>query len=122
MPKLPLISFSVWIDFKTLPSSLISSSPRIVCVTRETMEQQPERREGRSFPERKGQKRKLEEGAAAASEDREISSTDGGGDAILNEIAAQVSVLNSAFSWQESDRAAAKRATQVLSELAKNGE
>lgn len=87
------------------------------------MEQQPERREGRSFPERKGQKRKLEEGAAAAAsaEDREISTTDGG-DAILNEIAAQVSVLNSAFSWQESDRAAAKRATQVLSELAKNGE
>ena len=84
-------------------------------------QQQPERREGRSFPERKGQKRKLEEGAAASSEDREIS-TDGGGDAILNEIAAQVSVLNSAFSWQESDRAAAKRATQVLSELAKNGE
>ena len=87
-------------------------------------QQQPERREGRSFPERKGQKRKLEEGAAAAAEDREISAsttTDGGGDAILNEIAAQVSVLNSAFSWQESDRAAAKRATQVLAELAKNG-
>nr|VDD33226.1 unnamed protein product [Brassica oleracea] len=88
-------------------------------------QQQPERREGRSFPERKGQKRKLEEGAAAAAEDREISAsttTDGGGDAILNEIAAQVSVLNSAFSWQESDRAAAKRATQVLAELAKNAE
>ncbi|KAG5376580.1 hypothetical protein IGI04_041176 [Brassica rapa subsp. trilocularis] len=88
-------------------------------------QQQPERREGRSFPERKGQKRKLEEGAAAAAEDREISTsttTDGGGDAILNEIAAQVSVLNSAFSWQESDRAAAKRATQVLAELAKNAE
>jgi predicted ribosome-associated RNA-binding protein Tma20 len=84
------------------------------------MDQQPERREGRSFPERKGQKRKLEEGAAAV-EDREISavSTDGG-QALLSEVAAQVSVLNSAFSWQESDRAAAKRATQVLAELAKN--
>lgn len=87
------------------------------------MEQQPERREGRSFPERKGQKRKLEEGAAA-SEDREISAvtTTDGGHALLSEVAAQVSVLNSAFSWQESDRAAAKRATQVLAELAKNGE
>lgn len=87
-----------------------------------TMEQQPERRDGRSFPERKGQKRKLEEGAAAV-EDREISavSTDGG-QALLSDVAAQVSVLNSAFSWRESDRAAAKRATQVLAELAKNGE
>ncbi|KAL1203301.1 ARM REPEAT PROTEIN INTERACTING WITH ABF2 [Cardamine amara subsp. amara] len=86
------------------------------------MEQQPERRDGRSFPERKGQKRKLEEGAAAV-EDREIStvSTDGG-HALLSDVAAQVSVLNSAFSWRESDRAAAKRATQVLAELAKNAE
>lgn len=37
-------------------------------------------------------------------------------------MAAQVKVLESAFSWVETDRAAAKRATHVLAELAKNEE
>ncbi|KAG5403420.1 hypothetical protein IGI04_009539 [Brassica rapa subsp. trilocularis] len=85
------------------------------------MEQQ---RGSRSFPERKGQKRKLEEGPPA--EDPQISpstTTDAAPHAaLLSEVAAQVSVLNSAFSWKESDRAAAKRAAQVLAELAKNAE
>lgn len=41
---------------------------------------------------------------------------------LLADVTAQVHVLNNAFSWSESDRAAAKRATHVLSELAKNEE
>lgn len=77
------------------------------------MEQQ---RESRSFPERKGQKRKLEEGPPAAAEDPQISPSTTTDAALLSEVAAQVSVLNSAFSWKESDRAAAKRAAQVLGE------
>ncbi|CAL9219793.1 unnamed protein product [Arabidopsis halleri] len=80
------------------------------------MEQQPEKLDDRSFPERKGQKRKLEEG-----DEREISAvaTDGG-EALLRVVATQVSVLSSTFSWKEADRTAAKRAIQILAELAKN--
>ncbi|KAK3417606.1 hypothetical protein EUGRSUZ_H03553 [Eucalyptus grandis] len=78
--------------------------------------------------EKKGQKRKLEDEAAAA--DSEISASAGGGggggdggrQSLLSEVAAQVKVLESAFSWVETDRAAAKRATHVLAELAKNEE
>ncbi|XLR30991.1 hypothetical protein S83_058891, partial [Arachis hypogaea] len=43
-------------------------------------------------------------------------------DAILADIQEQVSILNSTFSRKESDRAAAKRATHALSDLAKNEE
>ncbi|XLU41854.1 hypothetical protein S245_036668, partial [Arachis hypogaea] len=43
-------------------------------------------------------------------------------DAILADIQEQVSILNSTFSWKESDRAAAKCATHVLVDLAKNEE
>ncbi|KAL1343642.1 hypothetical protein AAHE18_09G242100 [Arachis hypogaea] len=42
-------------------------------------------------------------------------------DAILPKVQEQVSILNSTFSWKESDRAAAKRATHALTDLAKNG-
>ncbi|CAN8244111.1 unnamed protein product [Cochlearia groenlandica] len=94
------------------------------------MEQQPEKREGRCFPERKGQKRKLEEGAPPPAEAAAVSAVENrdeisavvtdGSRAILSQVSAQVSVLNSSFSWIESDRAAAKRATQILAELAKN--
>lgn len=71
------------------------------------------------LPERKGQKRKLEE---EIQEDREISLPAGDARrALLAEVTAQVKVLESAFSWREPDRAAAKRATHVLAELAKNG-
>ncbi|XP_022738667.1 ARM REPEAT PROTEIN INTERACTING WITH ABF2-like isoform X2 [Durio zibethinus] len=78
------------------------------------------RREDRGLPERKGQKRKLEE---EIQEDREISlpSSDARC-ALLAEVTAQVNVLDSAFSWREPDRAAAKRAAHVLAELAKNEE
>ncbi|XP_038701545.1 ARM REPEAT PROTEIN INTERACTING WITH ABF2-like isoform X1 [Tripterygium wilfordii] len=70
--------------------------------------------------ERKGQKRKLEE---EIDEEREISMASGDArQALLSEVVAQVNILNSAFSWNEADRAAAKRATHVLAELAKNEE
>lgn len=41
---------------------------------------------------------------------------------LQRDVVSQVRVLNSVFSWVESDRGAAKRATHVLSELAKNEE
>ena len=75
--------------------------------------------EDRGLPERKGQKRKLEE---EIQEDRETSLPTGEAcRALLAEVTAQVNVLDSTFSWRESDRAATKRATHVLAELAKNG-
>ena len=86
------------------------------------MEQQE--RQNHGLPERKGQKRKLEE--EIEEEQREILDAEGSPladarQALLSEVAAQVRVLSSAFSWHEADRAAAKRATHVLAELAKNG-
>lgn len=73
------------------------------------------------LPEKKGQKRKLEEEESgegnAVADDKEISLPS----VLLSEVKAQVAVLDAAFSWYEADRAAAKRATHVLSELAKNG-
>ncbi|PSR92708.1 ARM REPEAT PROTEIN INTERACTING WITH like [Actinidia chinensis var. chinensis] len=73
-----------------------------------------------NLPERKGQKRKLEE---ELDEDREISLPPSSSDqALLCEVCAQVNILTTAFSWNEPDRASAKRATHVLAELAKNEE
>ncbi|KAB5537803.1 hypothetical protein DKX38_015336 [Salix brachista] len=80
------------------------------------------------LPERKGQKRKLEE--EIEEEQREISAVEEAAAApygearkvILNEVYAQVNILNSNFSWNEAHRATAKRATHVLAELAKNEE
>ncbi|KAJ6721570.1 ARM REPEAT PROTEIN INTERACTING WITH ABF2 [Salix viminalis] len=80
------------------------------------------------LPERKGQKRKLEE--EIEEEQREISAVEEAAAApygearkvILNEVYAQVDILNSTFSWNEAHRATAKRATHVLAELAKNEE
>lgn len=73
-----------------------------------------------SLPERKGHKRKLEE---EFEEEREISVPTGDAkQALLTEVSDQVEILNSTFSWKEADRAAAKRATHVLAELAKNEE
>ncbi|PON80129.1 Voltage dependent potassium channel [Parasponia andersonii] len=69
---------------------------------------------------RQGQKRKLED--EIEEDDREISVPSGDArQALLSEVSAQVNILNSAFSWNEPDRAASKRATHVLAELAKNG-
>ncbi|KAL9410557.1 hypothetical protein AB3S75_044347 [Citrus x aurantiifolia] len=93
----------------------------------------PQRRQGPSVPERKGQKRKLDEETVIGDQQqqmqqREISSSSAGTSssdarqALLSEVSAQVNVLNTTFSWLEADRAAAKRATHVLAELAKNEE
>ncbi|KAA0049377.1 ARM REPEAT PROTEIN INTERACTING WITH ABF2 [Cucumis melo var. makuwa] len=79
-----------------------------------------QKRLDQNLPERKGHKRKLEE---EFEEEREISVPTGDAkQAILTEVSDQVEILNSTFSWKEADRAAAKRATHVLAELAKNEE
>ncbi|CAK9318621.1 unnamed protein product [Citrullus colocynthis] len=79
-----------------------------------------QKRLDQSLPERKGHKRKLEE---EFEEEREISVPTGDAkQALLTEVSDQVEILNSTFSWKEADRAAAKRATHVLAELAKNEE
>ncbi|KAH1096295.1 hypothetical protein J1N35_013216 [Gossypium stocksii] len=80
-----------------------------------------QRCEEQGLQERKGQKRKLEE---EIQEDRDATPLPTGDArrALLAEVTAQVKVLDSAFSWHEPDRAAAKRATHVLAELAKNEE
>ncbi|KAI3864007.1 hypothetical protein MKW98_031599 [Papaver atlanticum] len=88
--------------------------------------------------ERKGLKRKLEAAATGDKEEehkvREISSspsplhcsdsstTQINHQNLTIEVATQVDILNSTFSWNESHRASAKRATHVLAELAKNEE
>lgn len=78
-----------------------------------------QRRQEEGLPERKGQKRKLEE---EIEEERQISVPSGDArQVLLAEVGVQVNILNSTFSWKEADRAAAKRATHVLAELAKNG-
>ncbi|XP_010255973.1 PREDICTED: ARM REPEAT PROTEIN INTERACTING WITH ABF2-like isoform X2 [Nelumbo nucifera] len=84
------------------------------------MEQQKHQEQQQKLPERKGQKRKLEE---EIEEEREISliSPDAH-QALAAEVSAQVNILNTTFSWKEADRAAAKRATHILAELAKNEE
>ncbi|KAJ1432835.1 putative ARM REPEAT PROTEIN INTERACTING WITH ABF2-like isoform [Sesbania bispinosa] len=41
--------------------------------------------------------------------------------ALLADISEQVSVLKSTFTWNEADRAATKRATHALVNLAKKG-
>ncbi|PQQ21652.1 ARM REPEAT PROTEIN INTERACTING WITH ABF2 [Prunus yedoensis var. nudiflora] len=79
-----------------------------------------QRRQDQNHPERKGQKRKLEE---EIGDEREISVKSGEArKALLSEVSEQVKVLNSTFSWSEADRASAKRSTHVLAELAKNEE
>ncbi|KAJ6911023.1 hypothetical protein NC652_021613 [Populus alba x Populus x berolinensis] len=81
------------------------------------------------LPERKGQKRKLEEEikegkrVISAAEEEEAAAPYGEARrVILNEVYTQVNILNSTFSWHETHRGAAKRATHILAELAKNEE
>ncbi|KAJ1423782.1 SKP1/BTB/POZ domain superfamily [Sesbania bispinosa] len=81
-----------------------------------------QRRQDQSLSERKGQKRKLDE---ELQEERQISVAPPTADeraALLADISEQVSVLESTFTWNEADRAAAKRATHALADLAKNEE
>ncbi|URE24175.1 BTB/POZ domain [Musa troglodytarum] len=95
-------------------------------------------------PRRKGQKRKLEEDVTAAvssaasvpaAEEGDEGEAEDGGEAggdeicchrsqmtLAREVRTQVEVLERSFSWRLIDRAAAKRATHILAELAKNEE
>ena len=79
-----------------------------------------QRRPDQCLPVRKGLKRKLEE---EFDDDPQISAPPTGDarDALLSDVKEQVSLLDSNFSWNEHDRAAAKRATHALADLAKNG-
>ncbi|RWR76770.1 arm repeat protein interacting with ABF2 isoform X2 [Cinnamomum micranthum f. kanehirae] len=82
-------------------------------------EQQQQQRNLFTLPERKGQKRKLEQHqhqplSTAYEEEADARLV------LSCEISAQVSILNNTFSSNESDRSAAKRAAHVLAELAKN--
>ncbi|MED6201704.1 hypothetical protein PIB30_097654 [Stylosanthes scabra] len=75
-----------------------------------------------SLSERKGQKRKLDDQVHA---NRQISPpplTAYERAAILSQVSDQVRVLDSTFTSNEADRAAAKRATHALADLAKNEE
>ncbi|XP_068659199.1 ARM REPEAT PROTEIN INTERACTING WITH ABF2-like [Aristolochia californica] len=90
------------------------------------MEQQHEQ----PLPERKGQKRKFEVKIEDDEEEEEeeqhkplvsVLSADPH-QTLVSQIQAQVKILCSTFSWREADRSAAKCATHVLAELAKNEE
>lgn len=87
------------------------------------------RRKDQNHLQRKGHKRKLEDEYNA---ELEFPDEDDNNDkaplddtawkSLLNSINRQVLVLNSFYSWKDSDRAAVKRAAHVVAELAKNGE
>ena len=69
---------------------------------------------------RKSLKRKLEEDFGADRKIATLSPRQTHQD-LIREIRTQVEILDSTFSSIEADRAAAKRAVHVISELAKNG-
>lgn len=80
-----------------------------------------QRRQDQSLSQRKGQKRKLDD---EHHDEGQISAAPPTADeraALLYDVAEQVSVLESTFTWNEVDRSAAKRATHALADLAKNG-
>ncbi|GAU14871.1 hypothetical protein TSUD_46640 [Trifolium subterraneum] len=81
-----------------------------------------QRHQTHSLSERKGQKRKLDQDFP---DERQISAPPPTADeraSLLAEVVNQVNILESTFTWNESDRAAAKRATHALADLAKNEE
>ncbi|KAI5423501.1 ARM REPEAT PROTEIN INTERACTING WITH ABF2 isoform X2 [Lathyrus oleraceus] len=80
-----------------------------------------QKRPDHNLPEKKGQKRKLEE---ESQQDSQISlpPTGDARDALISDVNQHVSILLSTFSWNDSDRASAKRATHALADLAKNEE
>ncbi|CAI0559879.1 unnamed protein product [Linum tenue] len=123
--KIPLLITNT--DFRLPLSSFLAAAPPLLCCVllcicaSTSMELQ--KRQDQGLPQRKGQKRKLEEeikDEQPGISPSPVASSDARR-AILSEVAVQVSILDSAFSWQEADRAAAKRATHVLADLAKNG-
>lgn len=80
-----------------------------------------QRRQGHCLYERKGQKRKLDEESQDEPQISAVPPTSDERAAVLTEVENQVNILESTFTWNESDRAAAKRATHALADLAKNG-
>lgn len=80
-----------------------------------------------SIAARKSLKRKLEHDSLEGRDDRKFRAAeaeaepDTTGQDLALEIQAHVDILNSTFSSLEADRAAAKRASHFLSQLAKNG-
>ena len=84
-----------------------------------------ERQQDHIAPTRKGQKRKLEdESTGSSAVGGESSRGDPSEDPqkeLDREVRTQVEILDASFSWREADRSAAKRAAQILAELAKNG-
>jgi hypothetical protein len=75
-------------------------------------------------PTRKSSKRKLEQDFEHENQSRhKIPATDGfeTHQKLTSSIQSLVDILNSTFSSLEADRAAAKRATSALSQIAKNG-
>ncbi|CAN1129361.1 ARM REPEAT PROTEIN INTERACTING WITH ABF2 [Linum perenne] len=103
------------------PSLLLRLRNLCVCVS---MLMELQKRKDQGLPERKGQKRKLDEDIKEEQPRRSTSppACSDARHAILSEVAVQVNILDSAFSWLEADRSAAKRATHVLADLAKNDE
>uniref|UniRef100_A0A2P2LPC7 Uncharacterized protein n=1 Tax=Rhizophora mucronata TaxID=61149 RepID=A0A2P2LPC7_RHIMU len=83
------------------------------------MEQQ--RQKGQGLLERKGLKRKLEQVTEEETPEISAAAVPSCHPRLLCEVRSQVDILNSTFSWVEADRAAAKRAANILAELAKNG-
>ena len=81
----------------------------------------------RTISTRKGSKRKLEQDFEHENQDRhKIPATDTAAGCeshqkLTRHIQTQVDILNSSFSSLEADRAAARRATSVLSQFAKTG-
>ncbi|KAK7405887.1 hypothetical protein VNO78_07499 [Psophocarpus tetragonolobus] len=92
--------------------SLLLLSPLLVLLSSMELQRRPDQ----CLPERKGQKRKLEED----SDDISAPPSADARHALLSDVKEQVSLLDSTFSWTESDRSAAKRATHALADLAKN--
>ncbi|CAM8986102.1 unnamed protein product [Rhodiola kirilowii] len=80
------------------------------------------RRQDQNLLQRKGHKRKLEDEYNAELEFPDDAPGDDSNawQPLLKSISLQVGVLNSSYSWKESDRVASKRAAHVLAELAKN--
>lgn len=127
IPKTPLPNVTHSnLQFHFLPPSL-SLSPLSVNLSNHSVPSllsfmELQRRQDQSLSQRKGQKRKLDE--EQHHEDRQISPAPPTADeraALLSDVAEQVSILESTFTWNEADRSAAKRATHALADLAKNG-
>jgi len=107
---------TLWVASQKTERDLLLLLPLLLLLSSMDLHSRPDH----CLPERKGQKRKLEEDFE---DDRQISAPPTGHarDALLSDVKDQVIVLDSTFSWKESDRAAAKRATHALADLAKNG-